>query len=283
MLVNQNRMSEQLDKVFGRYSVLDVASSLFTSSLWLPNIASPIKHFYLAAVFASVNPQFFSKENRIKSYEDFKRFCEISYEAVPNFLTMEDYVPEIDWGNVKFHHRQKNYRIFYGGEVENIYDYLELFRVLYGEYDKECTDIIDRSPMDELEMCLMLQDHIITSIKTQPNPDSVDIAPGHIEVPSEEFWKETSKFYSDFKPAGCMKKFADQMSADSGIMPEELLQKKSSREPYLQGNCFLICFFGQKIDFTLFFPGDSLISFLINGGRSSLNSVTKLIARIPTP
>ena len=226
MLVNQNKMSEQLDKVFGRYSVLDVASSLFTSSLWLPNIASPIKHSYLATVFASVNPKFFSKENQIKSYEDFKKFCETLYEAIPNFPIMEDYVPEIDWGDVKFHHRKKNYRIFYGGEVENIYDYLELFRVLYGEYDKECTDIIGRSPMDELEMCLMLQDYIITSIKTQPNPDSVDIAPGHIEVPSEEFWKETSKFYSDFKPAGCMKKFADQMSADSGIMPEELLQKE---------------------------------------------------------
>lgn len=218
-------MSEQLHKIFGQHSIHDVAASLFISSLWLPNIASPIKHTYLMTVFASVKPKFFSKKNRIKSYKGFREFCETLYGAVPDFPFMEDYVPEIDWGDVKFHHRKKNYRIFYGCEIENIYDYLEFFRILHGGHDESYVNISGRSPMDELELCLELQDHIITSLKTQPEPDSIDIAPGHIEVPSEEFWKETSKFYSDFKPPRHMKKFADQMSTDWGNIPEELLQK----------------------------------------------------------
>ena len=218
-------MSEKLHKIFGRYSVLDAAISLFTSSLWLPNIASPIKHIYLTAVFVSMNPKFFSKKDQIKCYGDFKEFCETLYKAVPNFPIMEDCVPEIDWGDVKFHHREKNYRIFYGCEIENIYDYLELFRILHEGHDENYIDITGRSPMDELELCLELQDHIIASIKTQPDPNSVDILPGHIEVPSEEFWKETSEFYSNFKLKEFTKKFADQMSADWGTVPEELLQK----------------------------------------------------------
>ena len=172
-----------------------------------------------------MNPKFFSKKNRIKSYEDFKKFCETLYGAVPDFPFMEDYVPEIDWGDVKFHHREKNYKIFYGCEIENIYDFLELFTVLHSRHDKEYADITGRSPMNELELCLKLQDHIIISLNTQPDPNSVDIASGHIEVPHEEFWKEASEFYSDFKPAGNMKKFAEQMSTDWGNLPEELLQK----------------------------------------------------------
>ena len=218
-------MSEQLHKIFGQHSILDVTTSLFTSSLWLPNIASPIKHTYLTAVFASMNPKFFSKKNRIKSYENFKEFCETLYGAVPDFPIMEDYVPAIDWGDVRFHYRKKNYRIFYECEIENIYDFLELFIVLHSGHDKEYADIIGRSPMDELERCLKLQDHIITSLNTQPDPNSVDIAPGHIEVPPEEFWKEASGFYSDFKPAGGMEKFTQQMSTDWGNLPEELLRK----------------------------------------------------------
>lgn len=152
-------MPEQPHSLFGQYSILDVATSLFVSSLWLPNIASPTKHTYLTAIFASADPKLFSRENRIKSYEDFRQLCENLYGAVPDFSGMEDFVPEIDWGDIKFHHRERNYRIFYGCEIENIYDFLELFVVLHSGHDKEYASIVGRSPMDELENCLRLQDH----------------------------------------------------------------------------------------------------------------------------
>ena len=167
---------------------------------------------------------------------------------------MEDYVPEIDWGDVKFHHRKENYRIFYGCEVENIYDYLELFRILHEGHDENYVDIIGRSPMDELELSLELQDHIIASIKTQPDPDSVDILPGHIEIPSEEFWKETSEFYSNFRLKNSIKKFTDQMSTDWGTVPEELLQKGDFEEAVFTGKLLPCMFLRVKNQFYPILP-----------------------------
>ncbi len=239
---NLKHMPEQPHSLFGQYSILDVATSLFVSSLWLPNIASPTKHTYLTAIFASADPKLFSRENRIKSYEDFRQLCENLYGAVPDFSGMEDFVPEIDWGDIKFHHRERNYRIFYGCEIENIYDFLELFVVLHSGHDKEYASIVGRSPMDELENCLRLQDHIITSLKTQPDPDSIDISPGHIEIPSEEFWEEASGFYSSFNPEGSLKKFAEKMSVDWGDLPEELLRQGKFEQAAYTGD-LLPCMF----------------------------------------
>ena len=192
---------EKIREFFKRYSVQDIATSLFVSSLWLPNIASPVKHQFLTAIFASTNPSELSPNRKINNYKDFKKFINKVISWVPAFPMLEDFVPEPDWGDIRFHHQGQNHRFFYGNELSNVYDYLTLFSMVFGFSDEKFVEIISRSPHADLEACLNLQDHIITNITTQPQGDlSGKISPGDYQVPSLSFWMESSDFYGKFKP-----------------------------------------------------------------------------------
>ena len=113
--------------VLCEYSLKDVALSLLVSSLWLPNIASAVKYQLLYAIFLSTARNKFSKKDKVRTYNDFKSFLNRIYSFLPEFPWIEDYVPEPDWGEIRFHHRDRDYRIFYGNEIGNVYDYLMLF------------------------------------------------------------------------------------------------------------------------------------------------------------
>jgi len=120
-----------LRELLGHYSAEDIAVSLFASSMWLPNIAAPVKHLAWAAVFVSMKADEFVGTPQISTYADFRAFVERLHPMLPRLSEMEDYVPECDWGDVKFHHQGSNYRIFYGCEIGNIYDWLMAYQVMY--------------------------------------------------------------------------------------------------------------------------------------------------------
>ena len=109
-----------------KYNIQDVATSLFASNLWLPNIASPIKHQLLLSIFATLKPEEYSNSKTIASYDDFKNLLQELYPLLPPFEMLEDFVPEADWGDVKFYHEERIFKIFYGSELSNVYDYLTL-------------------------------------------------------------------------------------------------------------------------------------------------------------
>ena len=100
-----------ISKVFSKYSIQDVVISLFASNLWLPNIASPIKHQLLLSIFATLKPEEYSNSKVITSYDDFKNFLQEIYSLLPSFEMLEDFVPEADWGNVKFYHEERIFKI----------------------------------------------------------------------------------------------------------------------------------------------------------------------------
>lgn len=91
-----NSCVKKISQVFCNYSIEDVATSLFISNIWLPNIASPIKHQLLTAIFVSLKPEQFKKTNVISTYDVFKRFLGEIYPLLPSFPLLEDYVPETD-------------------------------------------------------------------------------------------------------------------------------------------------------------------------------------------
>jgi len=185
-----------ISKIFCKYSILDVATSLFISDMWLPNIASSVKHQLLMTIFASLKPEKFSAVDSITSYHHFRSFLEAIYGLLPSFPMIEDYIPELDWGEVKFHHEQRNYRIFYGSEIEHIYDFLVAFQILHCSFDEEYVEHTCRSPKEELRYCLQLQDRIISGIISQARPEELlDISRGHLEIPSLSFWEDASRFY----------------------------------------------------------------------------------------
>ncbi len=96
--------TKALLELFRKYSVDDVSKSIFVSTVWLPNVSSPIKHQLFTGVFVSLRAEEYSRTNQIKSYDDFGKFLGKTYELVPEYPLMEDYVPESDWGQVKCQH-----------------------------------------------------------------------------------------------------------------------------------------------------------------------------------
>lgn len=196
-----DRAVKSIIQLFRQHSIHDVATALFVSSLWLPNISSAIKHQLLVAIFASLKPTQFWNADRLVSYDSFRAFLTRLYSYLPAFRMLEDYVPETDWGEIRFHHEGRNYKIFYGNELENVYDFLSLFQLLYRAFDQEYRASSRRSPMEELQNTLVLQDAIISGITTQPLVDTISVDPGHFEIPPAEFWKAAHRFYYDFDPS----------------------------------------------------------------------------------
>jgi hypothetical protein len=210
-------------ELFRKYSLLDLATSLFVSTMWLPNIASPVKHQFFILLLASLRPRDFAVSNRITSYANFKEFLEELYRLAPSFSMLEDYVPEPDWGTVKFHHEGLNYKIFYGSELENVYGYLETFQIIHDSLEKEYLAHAGRSPKRDLHCCLQLQDEIISGIGSQRIEKDFQVSPGHLEIPPRTFWQDVSVFYINYTPElGVGKAFADSFSFRLGNLPNDV-------------------------------------------------------------
>lgn len=180
---------EKIKKVFQDYSARDVANSLLCYSLWLPNISSQIKHIYLTALLISCQPELFNKSNQINDYDKFSELISRIMPILPSFPTAEDYFPEPDWGEIKFFFKDNIYKIFYGNEITDIYDYLSMFEIMYVPFDDKYIKKIGRSSSEELTVCLSFQNEILTSISQTVSEEklkSIDL--GHCEVPEKEFW-----------------------------------------------------------------------------------------------
>jgi len=169
---------ESIKRLYRNYSVEELAAALFVSNLWLPNIASPAKHTLFAMALSSMKPEEFQRISAMKDYGDFRTFLEALCKLSPNFMMLEDYVPTMDWGEIQCPFGAKKYRIFYGGDLEDAYDYLTLFEIIYGPFDRRMKELAGRSPLDELGRVLTLQDAIIGGISSQPARDSLEISPG---------------------------------------------------------------------------------------------------------
>lgn len=193
--------SERLTKIkeiFVKYSFYDVITSLLSSYLWIPNIASPIRHTLLFSIAASMPSVEYQKENHILKYEHFENFIKEISDIVPSFPLLEDYVPEADWGDVKFNHQNTNYKIFYGNELETVYDFLALFQLIYLPFDAEFISLVHRSPNEELATCIKLQNHILSNLHQKSSDDISKY--DDLVIPSLEFWQEIKDYIDSFNP-----------------------------------------------------------------------------------
>lgn len=170
-----------IKELFRRYTVDDVLVSLNVSDLWLPNISSQVKHTLAFAILISMADDSFRGSLTIGTYSDFKKFIIHLYELLPSFPTLEDYVPELDWGEIKFQLQNSLMRIFYGGAVERISDFATAFYLIHGSEEKPCQD---------MHLALRAQDHVIASVDRAIIGVAENIESGHIEVPAEAFWRE---------------------------------------------------------------------------------------------
>ena len=234
-----DRSVERVLELLRLYTSQDVATALFVSDLWLPNVGGFLRHLLAAAAYASLNPTEFATSQQICTYQDFCLFLGQLYPALPAFPTLEDYVPIPDWGDVRFHDEGSIYRIFFDGEIENVYDWLTLFRMLYAARDAHLLEKVGRSPAQELGLCLKLQDSVIASIAIQPRGQDLDaLYPGRLEVPPAEFWNAASAVFHE-------------CTAESVAAPSELdcfsIQLGSVRRASLQHDAFVEAFFSGEL------------------------------------
>jgi hypothetical protein len=112
----------------------------------------------------------------------------------------EDYIAEMDWGEIRFSYRNQQFKIYYGNELENVYDRLEQFKIMFLPWSKKYFDETGRDPSDELLFCLKLQDYFISSIQQKVDEKKVNqLSLGYIEIPEESFWNSIKLFINDFK------------------------------------------------------------------------------------
>jgi hypothetical protein len=204
---------------FSSYSVKDIAETLFVSSLWLPNISSSLKHQILIAAFITSDATAFSKTDSIETYADFKSSIEGIYPLLPSIPQLEDYIPQLDWGDVRYFYEDRSYKIFYGCNLETVYDFLYVFQLMFAAQDEIIQSITGRSPSSELIACLKLQDTIISCIDIDRDKiDFTELEPGHLEVPPESFWLDARAYYNafdsiDFIPEDVLKNYSVKLGS----------------------------------------------------------------------
>ena len=155
--------TKKLKEFLSTYSFEDLGRSFFILSLWLPNIASPVKSQYLYIALESIFDKL-SKDNQIKNYKDFENFSSTLLPLIPSFPSMEDYIPEMDCGEIRYFLNDKFYKIFYGGDLSNTYDFYYSFEVVHTGFEEFYSNKIKRSSIRELEFCLSIQTEFINGI-----------------------------------------------------------------------------------------------------------------------
>lgn len=176
-------LKAQLISFLREYYPEELIVAINIVELWPPNISATFKQSILLNTFLSIPEKKFKCNKTIKTYEEFERFTEYLITIFPDFPMMEDYVPEIDWGEVKFELDNQLYNIFYGGVIERVPDFIHAFLIVHG--DKP--DVLEA-----ISCVLQVQDYVINQLKHIIElPKSIDS--GYLEVPSIQFWTECRK------------------------------------------------------------------------------------------
>lgn len=180
------------------YSQEDLLTSFLVLNLWLPNISSPIKLQYLYVLYEEIFEELLD-ENQIKNYSDFVQFIVGIFKLLPSLTFIEDYVPEMDWWEIKYFYEWKKYKIFYGTDLSHVYEYYSALEIIHNGNEENYNNILWKSFLKEFESCLKLQDFIINSI--DKNKIRLNIRPGNLSVVPRSFWESVINFLqtSDFK------------------------------------------------------------------------------------
>lgn len=169
-----------INKHLSQFNAEDVCIALNISGLWIRNISSQVKHSLAFHVFASMQTEQFDSTNKIDSYEDFRDFLSQLHALLPQLPMLEDYIPEADWGEVRIVYLGKISKLFFGCEIERITDFIECFKILIGD---------NAAALNDMRIALDIQNFTIEAIDKAIAGNAEGIERGHIEVPSEEFWR----------------------------------------------------------------------------------------------
>ena len=159
-------------------SANDTYLALLIAELWLPNLSAQTRQALALSVFVSVKAPVFG-DRRLATYTQFSDFIRRLHELLPMFPMTDDYVPELDWGQVRVGFEGRTYRLMYGGAFERMPDFIDAFRLARTG---------GTAGRDDMRAVLALQDHLLNNIAQSGEVSGLDS--GHLEVPPEEFWAQ---------------------------------------------------------------------------------------------
>ena len=273
---DDEKSTKELESLLLSYSAEDLLKSFFVLNLWLPNVSSHTKSQYIYAVLESVIDKL-QPDNKIHTYQDFKDFIEKLLPLIPSFMMMEDFLPENDWGEIKYFVNNKSLRIFYGGDLENPYDFIYAFEIAHKGFTDFYQKKLSRSPMDELEFCLSIQDKIINEID-KSTQDFSELELAAFNLPSEAFWKKSSDFLDSFDPDALYGKgLVDEYTKDiDKSVPVPVADLGTFQQAVHDGTNFPYFFYRKGERSFLFYQESILRFFLINGARFLKIAMKKL-------
>lgn len=162
-------------------SAIDAYLALLLDELWLPNISAQGRHALAVSIFVSEKTCSFA-DRSLDTYAEFSDFLGRLHELLPTFPMMDDYVPELDWGQVRIVFEGETYRMMYGGAFERMSDFIESFRL---------AKTGGAPGRNDLRAALTLQNHLLKNIAQTSEVSGIDT--DHLEVPPEEFWAQARK------------------------------------------------------------------------------------------
>jgi len=173
-----NRSIEAVRAHLTTVSAIDAYLALLIAELWLPNLSAQTRQALALSVFVSVKAPVFG-DRRLATYAQFSDFIRRLYELLPTFPMTDDYLPELDWGQVRVAFEGKSYRLMYGGAFERMPDFIDAFRLARTG---------GAAGRDDMRAVLALHDHLLENIAQPGEVSGLDS--GHLEVPPEEFWAQ---------------------------------------------------------------------------------------------
>jgi hypothetical protein len=221
-----DQIVNDMKSIYSDYHPEDVIEYLFCIFMWLPNISAVVKVEFAYCIFLTMQADTF-QEKRRNTYSQFKMFYLKLVNNMPNFYGIEDFVPELDWGDISYYINDRFRKILYGGNSGSTYDYIVLFQLLHFPFSADYNEKFRERPEVALDDTLSFVDNLIKQIpQSGIDPDSV-IEPGHLELPEEVFWEDCRKFINKYKTEELKYSYLGKNSISLGDLSIDCLNEES--------------------------------------------------------
>ncbi|MFC9776281.1 YecA family protein [Paenibacillus chitinolyticus] len=219
---------EGLEEFFKDYNPIDLSKAIFAIASWGPNISASVKIHLMYKVMLCINEEEFCSNKEIKDYKELNEFFQLLNRRLPQFATLEDYWPEQDFGEIRFYHDKKLWKVFYGGGFENSYEYLYMYQLLFVPLNQEFLDSFGRSPTEELSSILYIQDYIISQLKSNNKRfENENLPPsGYLECPDLEYYENINELWGSIDLEYMLdKNVINSFCCDFGDVPKHELKE----------------------------------------------------------
>ena len=208
----------------------------------------------------AMHPDEFESIKNILSYKDYCEFIDNLYSSTNHLYPAEDYVPDLEWGEIKYQIENEQY-FFFSGSIETMHDSIICYEMTLISLDREFQELVCRSPKAELLQVLSFQTSIINAVNLDmAELRKTEIQPGDKTVPSQYFWQKTNEFLKKMKITDLFDKtFIEAMAIEVGSFSESHLLGRRFTEHILDGNLFHYLFAQYKSQYYLILPRSYLM------------------------